>query len=84
MRLFSYPEGQQTDYDETVIGVLKDLNLKHAPSAIAGTNRLLETDPFALRRRMVGFEALLFPFNPSDGITMLLWCRHRSKTRVHR
>lgn len=61
VRLFSYPEGQQTDYDETVIGVLKDLNLKHAPSAIAGTNRLHETDPFALRRRMVGFEGADFP-----------------------
>ena len=61
VRLFSYPEGQETDFDENVIGVLKDLNLKHAPSAIAGTNRLLETDPFTLRRRMVGFEGAAFP-----------------------
>jgi peptidoglycan/xylan/chitin deacetylase (PgdA/CDA1 family) len=59
--LFSYPEGQDADYNETVISALKSRGFDHTPSAIDGDNEIGKTDPFHIRRTMVGFEARPFP-----------------------
>lgn len=60
--LFSYPEGQAGDYDERVISYLRERGLGHCPSAIDGANSVAGTDPFHIRRTMVGFENRPFPF----------------------
>jgi peptidoglycan/xylan/chitin deacetylase (PgdA/CDA1 family) len=63
-RLFSYPEGQERDFDKRVIDWLKWRGFDHAPTAIDGTNTLARTDPFRIRRTMVGFEGRPYPFGP--------------------
>lgn len=60
--LFSYPEGQEDDYDDEVIAHLRERNFDHAPSAVDGINDVATTNPFHLRRTMVGFEGRPFPF----------------------
>ena len=59
---FSYPEGQAEDYDANVIAYLRAAGFDHAPSAIDGCNDLVRTDPFDIRRIMVGFEGRPYPF----------------------
>ena len=59
---FSYPEGQESDYNDDVIGYLREKRFDHAPSAIDGVNDAATTDPFHIRRTMVGFEGRPFPF----------------------
>ena len=59
---FSYPEGQESDYNDDVIGYLREKGFDHAPSAIDGVNYVATTDPFHIRRTMVGFEGRPFPF----------------------
>lgn len=63
--LFSYPEGQSHHYNDAVIEVLKRNNFVCSPSAIFGTN-LPGADPFHLRRIMVGFMGIAFPFNINE------------------
>ncbi len=62
-RHFSYPEGQPGDYDENVIEHLRSRNITLSPSAIDGQNSFPETNPFHIRRIMVGFENRPFPFD---------------------
>lgn len=59
---FSYPEGQTGDYNDAVITHLKHRGFDHAPTAIDGMNTLEHTDPFEIRRCMVGFEGRPFPW----------------------
>ena len=59
---FSYPEGQENDYNDDVIGHLREQGFDHASSAIDGVNDVATTDPFHIRRSMVGFEGRPFPF----------------------
>ena len=65
-QFFSYPEGQADDFDETVIGYLRQKGFDHAPTAIDGVNELPGTDPFHLFRTMVGFEGRPYPFGKLD------------------
>ncbi|MBM3567494.1 MAG: hypothetical protein FJX46_01920 [Alphaproteobacteria bacterium] len=58
--LFSYPEGQAAHYDQRVIERLKAHGVTICPSAIDGVN-LPGSDPFHLRRIMVGFMGRAFP-----------------------
>ena len=62
-RQFSYPEGQAQDFNQDVINHLKRRNIIISPSAIHGHNYFPDTDPFYIRRIMVGFENQPFPFN---------------------
>lgn len=57
---FSYPEGQEGDYDQRVIDALVKEGYIASPTAIPGVNSL-NTSLFHLRRIMVGFEGQLFP-----------------------
>ena len=59
--LFSYPEGQSNHFNKNVISVLKDRGVKICPTAMTGFNKF-ETDAFKLKRIMVGFMGLKFPF----------------------
>lgn len=59
--LFAYPEGQAHDFNELTIACLMAHGIDHTPSAMAGTNQVGVTDPFALYRTMVGFENAPFP-----------------------
>lgn len=61
VRLFSYPEGMEGDFNSAVIAHLVASGFDHCPTAIAGFNTL-ETDPYHLRRIMVGFEGRAYPF----------------------
>jgi peptidoglycan/xylan/chitin deacetylase (PgdA/CDA1 family) len=58
---YSYPEGQAIHYNEEIIELLKNSGIVCAPSAICGLNDLA-TDPFHLKRVMVGFCNTPFPF----------------------
>lgn len=58
--LFSYPEGQADHFDERVISRLKAHGVRICPTAIGGINPP-GTDPFHLRRIMVGFMGESFP-----------------------
>lgn len=58
---YSYPEGQPTHYNHTVINLLKENGIVCSPTAIPGLNPL-GSDFFELRRIMVGFKDLPFPF----------------------
>lgn len=62
-RHFSYPEGQAHDFNQDVIGHLKRRNIVISPSAINGYNDFPDTNPFYIRRIMVGFENQPFPFH---------------------
>ena len=59
--LFSYPEGQKKHYNDKVIQFLKDSNIVICPSAMPGDNNA-ELDNFNLKRIMVGFNEIPFPF----------------------
>ena len=58
---YSYPEGQNNHYGSKTIKILKEFGIKCSPSAIVGLNTY-KTDLFNLRRIMVGFMGLPFPF----------------------
>lgn len=60
--LFSYPEGQEDDFNADVIEHLMKRGFDHCPTAIDGDNNLQRTDPFHILRRMVGMEGRPFPF----------------------
>ncbi len=60
--LYSYPEGQAEHYNDRVIQALKEKNVTICPSALKGTNPP-GTDPFNLKRIMVGFMEEPFPFD---------------------
>ena len=62
---FSYPEGQSDDYDFNVIAYLRAVGFDHALASIDGCNDLASTDPFDIRRIMVGFEGRPYPFDTS-------------------
>lgn len=62
IRHYAYPEGQINHYNNEVINILKKNNIICSPSAINGTNTL-ETDLFNLKRVMVGFNGIKFPFS---------------------
>lgn len=72
IRHFSYPEGGREHFNERVIADLKAHGIVCCPSAICGLNPR-GTDPFLLRRVMVGFEGVPFPYldrrlNPADPV----------------
>jgi len=58
---YSYPEGQSRHYNQDVIQLLKNSGIICSPSAICGLNSIYE-DPFHLKRVMVGFCGIPFPF----------------------
>jgi len=58
---YSYPEGQAHHYNQEVINQLKENGIVCSPSAICGMNSITE-DPFHLKRIMVGFSGIPFPF----------------------
>lgn len=58
---YSYPEGQKNHYNSSVINVLKKYGVVCSPSAVPGLNPI-DTDPFHLKRIMVGFSELPFPY----------------------
>ncbi len=60
--LFSYPEGQESHYNSSVIKALKAFGISICPSAIFGYNQSGD-DPFHLRRVMVGFMGTPFPWD---------------------
>lgn len=63
--LFSYPEGQLYDMPEYAVDFIKNKGLFSAPSAIPGHNLIVDIKTFSfhkLRRFMVGFEGLYFPW----------------------
>ncbi len=59
--LFSYPEGTEADYDDAVIDHLRSHGIDHAPSAIEGDNEIGTTDPFHIRRHLVGIGGRPMP-----------------------
>lgn len=59
---FSYPEGQEDDYNAEVIYHLRRRGFDHCPTAIHGENAFPETGAFHLRRIMVGFQNCPYPF----------------------
>ena len=59
--LFSYPEGQKNHYNDEIIQILKNNGFICSPSAIWGDN-LSGDDPFHLKRIMVGFSNIEFPY----------------------
>jgi len=58
---FSYPEGQDGHFNDNTIYSLKRYGFTASPTAIDGVNDRT-TDPFHLRRVMVGFNGIPFPF----------------------
>ena len=63
--LFSFPEGQSFDMPVYAVKYLRNLGFKTAPSAISGKNflsKLSNAKPMRLRRYLVGFEGLDFPW----------------------
>jgi len=60
---FSYPEGQSSDYNASVIDYLRAKGFDHSPSAIDGANDFSTIGPFDIRRIMVGFQGRPFPFS---------------------
>lgn len=60
--LFSYPEGQPNHYNEHIVKILKNHGFICSPTAIYGLNRIGD-NPFDLKRIMVGFNGIPFPFN---------------------
>jgi peptidoglycan/xylan/chitin deacetylase (PgdA/CDA1 family) len=63
--LFSYPEGREFDMPLYASEFLKDIGLKSAPSALPGRNNLTKLSKkraMRLKRYLVGFESLSFPW----------------------
>jgi len=58
---YSYPEGLAHHYNQEVIDLLKENGIVCSPSAICGLNPKTE-NPFHLKRVMVGFCGIPFPF----------------------
>ena len=58
---YSYPEGQSNHFNNKIITLLKKRRIHLCPSAINGVNKIGD-DPFKLKRIMVGFWNLPFPF----------------------
>ena len=58
---YSYPEGQKSHYNSDVINCLKKFEVICCPSAIHGLNPR-GSDPFNLKRVMVGFMGAPFPY----------------------
>lgn len=58
---YSYPEGQNNHFNNKIITFLKKRKIHLCPSAINGTNKI-DDDLFKLKRIMVGFWNLPFPF----------------------
>ena len=58
---YSYPEGQSNHYSDRVIALLKEAGIICCPTAIHGINDASE-DPFHLKRVMVGFDDIPFPY----------------------
>jgi peptidoglycan/xylan/chitin deacetylase (PgdA/CDA1 family) len=58
---YSYPEGQSNHFNNKIITFLKKRRIHLCPSAINGTNKI-DDDLFKLKRIMVGFWNLPFPF----------------------
>ncbi len=50
---YSSPEGQEIDYNDEIIDILKHNNIKCCPTAIDGTNDLIIDSLFHLKRVMV-------------------------------
>lgn len=59
--MFSYPEGQPEHFNEKVISVLREAGIEICPTAIYGFN-YPNTKPFYLKRIMVGFMGIEFPY----------------------
>lgn len=59
---YSYPEGQDLDYNDDVIKSLKSQGIQCCPSAIYGFNSI-KNDLFNLKRIMPGFMNTPFPIN---------------------
>jgi peptidoglycan/xylan/chitin deacetylase (PgdA/CDA1 family) len=57
---YSYPEGQKDHFNKKIIFELKKNMIKTCPTAINGSNNP-NTDPFLLKRSMVGFNKIKFP-----------------------
>lgn len=60
--LFSYPEGQEDDYNREAVAHLQSRGFDHCPTAIHGENLFPETGAFDMRRIMVGFQNCRYPF----------------------
>jgi len=58
---FSYPEGLKDHYNNKIIKLLKNSGIVCSPTAIYGFNDPYE-DPFHLKRIMVGFDEIKFPY----------------------
>ena len=63
--LYSYPEGQRHHYNDAVISILKKNGIEICPSAVHGINEG-KTSPFHLKRVMVGFESVKFPYDITE------------------
>ena len=63
--LYSYPEGQRHHYNDMVISILKKNGIEICPSAVHGINEG-KTSPFHLKRVMVGFESVKFPYDITE------------------
>lgn len=64
--LFAYPNGGEDDYDATAMRIVRDEGYVCACTTVPGPNTA-STDPFALRRAMVGFCGEPFPFPAFGG-----------------
>lgn len=71
--LFSYPEGQDSHYNKEVIDILKRNGFICGLSAKYGDNPL-GMDPFNLRRVMVGFMGISFPFRKNEKTGVSVQC----------
>jgi len=58
---YSYPEGQRNHYNKKIKDFLKKKKIRFCPSAITGVNKFND-NLFDLKRIMVGFWNLPFPF----------------------
>lgn len=62
--LFSYPEGQEGDFDDACIPLIKvHSGVSICPTAIPGLNRVGETDPMRLYRCAPGLGGQPFPLD---------------------
>ncbi len=52
LKHYSYPEGQEIDYNNSIIKKLKKKNIKFCPTAVPGVNNI-RTDLFKLKRIML-------------------------------
>ena len=63
VRFFSYPEGMEQDFNQNVINFLREQGFNHCPTAMFGSNDTDITDPFRIKRNMVGFEGRPYPYS---------------------